>query len=164
MTTSHPTTRRNETEKRLLAQHHLSLDARLEQLVARAQGGDPTDLRAEWTAFERELLSHFELEEAEILPDFAACDPGEAHALLDEHAAFRSALLDIGLTLDLHCLRAEVVEDFARRLKAHAAREDAALYAWAQRHVSPATWHGIENKLKAPGIGAKLTRLANSFM
>lgn len=154
-----------ESTTHLLAEHHRTLEERLGRLIARAQGGEVPELRAAWTAFERELLRHFELEEAEILPAFARDDPGEARALLDEHEAIRSAMFEMGLTLDLHCLRTEGVEDFVGRLKAHAAREDAALYRWAQRHVARDTWHTIKRGLKQAGkVGARLAHLANSFM
>lgn len=149
----------------VLAEHHRALDERINALVARAQGGDPGQLAAAWTAFEGELTRHLELEEAEILPAFAAHDPGEARALLDEHAALRTALGEIGMTLDLHCLRTEAVADFVRKLKAHAHREDAALYAWAQVHVSSGTWGVIKRGLsQVARLGTGLSRVANSYM
>jgi hemerythrin-like domain-containing protein len=140
-----------------LEQHHRELDARFERLVERASAGDPAELRAEWTAFERELLRHLELEEAEILPAFAAHDAAEARAILAEHAEIRAALLDMGLNLDLHLLRAEAIEAFVQRLRTHARREDAALYAWAERHVPPAGWRSIEDGLRE-AAGARADR------
>ena len=144
----------------LLVDHHRTLDERLDRIIHRAREADPTELRAEWAAFERELLRHMELEEAEILPDFAKHDSAEAHALLSEHGAIRNALLDLGLNLDLHCLRAEAVDDFVRRLRAHARREDAALYAWAQSHLPAGRWQAIKRGLKsAAETGRRLMHL-----
>jgi hypothetical protein len=131
----------------------------MERLVVQAQGNDPIELRAGWTAFERELLLHLELEEAEILPGFARHDPTGARAILADHAEIRSALLEMGLNLDLHLLRAEVVEDFVKRLKDHARREEAALYPWAERHVAFATWSSIKRSLEAAAtVGRSGTR------
>lgn len=149
----------------LLAEHHRALDEQLDRLVARAQLGDAAELRAEWTAFERELLRHLEQEEAEILPGFARYDAAEALAILAEHADIRRALLEMGVSLDLHCLRAEAVQDFAQRLKAHARREDGAFYAWARSHVARSTWQSIKRSLKAAArAGRRVARLGERIM
>jgi len=149
----------------LLAEHHRALDEQLDRLVARAQLGDAADLRAAWTAFERELLRHLEQEEAEILPGFARYDAAEALAILAEHADIRRALLEMGVNLDLHCLRAEAVQDFAQRLKAHARREDGAFYAWARSHVARSTWQSIKRSLKAAArAGRRVARLGGRIM
>jgi len=132
----------------LLAQHHRDLDARFERLVAGAREGDPVELRNEWSAFERELLRHLELEEAEILPAFARHHAAEARAILVAHAEIRSALLEMGLNLDLHVLRADRVEAFVQQLEAHARREEAAFYAWAERHLPATDWHAIKRGLQ----------------
>ena len=149
----------------LLADHHRSLDDRLNHLMTRAEGGDPAQLGAAWTAFETELVRHMDLEEVEILPAFGEHDPQEARALLDEHAALRASLNEIGMMLQLHCLRAEAVADFARRLKAHAAREDAALYTWAQAHVSRGVWDTIKRGLRQVArLRSGVSRIASSYM
>jgi hemerythrin-like domain-containing protein len=132
----------------MLAAHHRELDRRLDALITRAQGGDPTRLRAEWGAIERELLRHLELEEAEILPGFAGVDAAGARAILDEHAAIRGELLEMGLNLDLHLLRAERVAAFVDQLRAHSRREEHALYARAQRHVTRGGWQAIARGLR----------------
>ena len=133
---------------RLLSQHHRDLDIRFERLVAQAREEDPMTLRAEWSAFERELLRHLELEEAEILPAFARHHAAEARAILAEHAEIRSALLEMGLSLDLHVLRADAVEAFVQQLEAHARREEASFYAWAERHLPASDWHSIKRGLQ----------------
>jgi hemerythrin-like domain-containing protein len=132
----------------VLGEHHRELDQQLERLLSRAHDGDPADLRSEWSAFERGLLRHLEQEEAEILPGFARDDAAGAREILSDHARIRSALLELGLSLDLHLLRAEAVEEFVEQLRAHARREEAALYAWAARHVTPRGWKSIERNLR----------------
>jgi len=149
----------------ILSEHHGTLDQRLDKLMSRAREEDPAELREEWSAFERELSRHMELEEAEILPEFAKADPEEAHALLSEHCAIRNAMLDMGLNLDLHCLRAEAVDDFVLKLRAHAKREDAALYPWSQSHLPGAGWQSIKGGLKsASTTGRRLLRPMNKIM
>jgi len=148
----------------LLAEHHRTLNEQLDRLVVRAQEGD-AELRAEWTAFERELLRHLEQEEAEILPAFARHDAAEARAILAEHAQIRQSLLEMGLSLDLHCLRAEAVEEFVRQLKAHARREDSAFYTWAAANVAPSTWQSIKRSLKDAAQAARRSaRLRDRIM
>jgi hemerythrin superfamily protein len=117
-----------------LAEHHRQLDRQFEQLVTRAREADGSDLRGEWTNFERALSRHLEFEETEILPGFAQHDAAGAAAILADHAAIRQDLLEMGVNLDLHLLRTEAVEGFVRRLGDHARREEAALYPWAIRH------------------------------
>jgi hypothetical protein len=119
----------------LLADHHRELDHRLAALVRCAQGGDADQLRREWSAFERELLAHMELEEAEILPAFAHHDAAAARAVLDEHTAIRAQLLEMGLNLDLHLLRADRVAALVQKLRGHALHEEQALYAWTGRNL-----------------------------
>ena len=165
MTHAHESPGENRQAEDLLLEHHRRLDDRLNHLMTRAEGGDPGQLDAAWTAFETELLRHMDLEEVELLPAFAEHDPDEARALLDEHAALRAAMNEIGMTLQLHCLRAEAVADLARRLKAHAAREDAALYTWARAHASTGTWETIKRGLRQVArLGTGIARVANSYL
>jgi hypothetical protein len=119
----------------LLAEHHRELDHCLAALVTRAQGGDPVQLRREWSTFERALQAHMDFEEAEILPDFARHDAGAARTVLDEHAAIRAQLLELGMNLDLHLVSAERVEKLVEQLRAHARHEEQALYAWTRHNV-----------------------------
>jgi hemerythrin-like domain-containing protein len=101
--------------------------------VAACKRGEPAELRGQWSRFERELSSHLDLEEHEILPAFARAHLAEAQGLRDEHTAIRAALTEMGVDLDLHCLRADRVEAFIQLLRAHARREDGLLYPWASR-------------------------------
>ena len=57
------------------------------------------------------------------------------------------------------------VADFARRLQAHAAREDAALYAWAHAHVSRGAWDTVKRGLRQVArLRTGVSRVANSYM
>jgi hypothetical protein len=71
----------------------------------------------------------------------------------------------LGLNLDLHCLRAEAVDDFARTLRAHAKRDDAALYPWAQSHLSAGRWRSIKRGLSsAAETGRRFMRVTNRII
>lgn len=140
-----------QSPDRLLSEDHQRLDRSFDALVTRAQGGDPADLRAEWEVFERGLLRHLELEERDILPGFARDDPAGAQTILDEHAAIREALVEMGISLDLHFLRADAVQAFCDRLRAHAAREETALYRWTAREIPRSRWATLGRQLGDPG-------------
>lgn len=135
----------------LLSRHHEDLDRRIATLIARANGGDVHELARAWGAFERELLAHLALEEEELLPRFALEQPEEARALRQEHAALRRDLLTLGIRADLHFLRAEAVREFVDDLRAHAAREERALYPWARTHVGQDAWTTVAERLRAAG-------------
>jgi hemerythrin-like domain-containing protein len=123
--------RRGEFIHVMLSEDHAHLERLLQELVARVRQGDRATLRGDWQRFERELTSHMELEEQEILPSFQREHPAEARAIRDEHARIRAGLTEMGIDLDLHCLRAERVEAFIELLRAHARREEALFYPWA---------------------------------
>ena len=115
-----------------LSDDHPRLDRLFQSVIASARGGDPTTIRAEWQRFERELSAHMDEEERGILPAFAKWHDDQARSICDEHARIRSGLLELGVDLDLHCLRADRVEAFIELLRMHAAGEEAVLYPWAR--------------------------------
>jgi hypothetical protein len=117
---------------RLLLDHE-----RLEQLFDELRAAFDADAREDaarlWADLDRGLSTHMEFEEQHILPAFRAVDPSEADRLLRDHDLIRYRLTELGIGVDLHLLRAEVVADFIALLRAHALREDALLYLWAER-------------------------------
>lgn len=74
-------------------------------------------------------------EDTIILPGFEGHAPAEAHALGLEHAAIRKLLLQLGIEVELHLVRLETVKHLIDTLHAHAAREDAWMYPWAQVYL-----------------------------
>jgi hemerythrin superfamily protein len=117
----------------MLSDDHRHMEGLFQDVVAACKRGEPAELRGQWSRFERELSSHLDLEEHEILPAFARAHQAEAQGIRDEHAAIRTALTELGVDLDLHCLRADRVEAFIQLLRAHARREEGVLYPWASR-------------------------------
>jgi hemerythrin superfamily protein len=117
----------------LMAEDHAHLEILFDAMVREARCDDPPALRARWARFEAELTDHLNLEESQILPAFATEYPGEARAILEEHGRIRSLLNDLGVELELHCLRSERVSTFIDYLREHAHREEKLLYPWANR-------------------------------
>jgi hypothetical protein len=114
----------------MLAEDHRHLDGMFREIVATCRRGDHAEMRHLWARFEKELLGHMDLEEREILPAFGRAHLAEAQGIRDEHTSIRAALIELGVDLDLHCLRAERVEAFIALIEAHARREEALLYPW----------------------------------
>jgi hemerythrin superfamily protein len=114
----------------MLAGDHDRLERAFQAIVTRAYGGDFQQLEAEWLIFQRALLGHLDAEEKYLIPALAEDRPGEAAVLLDDHARIRDKLLELGVDLDLHCLRAERVDAFVEVLRAHAHREEHMFYPW----------------------------------
>lgn len=119
----------------MLAGDHVRLDRAFQAIVTRAYGGDYQQLEGEWVTFERALQQHLDAEERTLIPALAQDRPGEARVLLEEHARMRVTVLQLGVELELHCLRAERVESFLDALRAHALREENVFYPWVDRQL-----------------------------
>ena len=129
--------RRQQIPSHPLRGHHTRLVTLLEGLVAEAKKDDRSKLRPMWATFESALLAHINAEEAELLPPYRRGHPVEAQAIEEDHRFFRKTLVEFGVDLDLHLMKASAVETFGRRLRAHAASEDRELYPWAKRALPP---------------------------
>ena len=119
-----------DLKDRLLADHR-----RLEKLFTQLMDAFNADAREDtqslWSELERGLETHFTAEERFLFPSFAEVDAKETRELATEHTALRSRLADLGVGVDLKCVRADVAQDFIDGIRRHAAREDALLYRWA---------------------------------
>ena len=110
---------------------HAQLEERFRAVLDEAVVGAKGELGARWTELANALTEHMALEEREILPAFAEGAPDEAAALRCEHDELRRELDELGVCVDLHLLSPAVAGAFIARLRAHALREDAALYRFA---------------------------------
>ena len=128
-------------------QDHQRLDGLFEDLLNRVHAGDAAAIREAWTAFEHGLLTHMEAEERDMIPIFRRHDPVEAAAIVEDHAKIRSLLAELGVKLEIHTLREEKVEGLVAFLRAHAAREDAALYLWVDSELPEAPKASIVERL-----------------
>lgn len=126
---------------------HAALERSLESLGDASEGADAAELVRVWRGFEAGLRAHLELEEAELFPLLP--DPEERAALEADHARFREQLDELGLQVEVHAIRQPSVDALCAGLRAHAAREDAALYRLAEERVEPARGRSILERLRA---------------
>jgi polyisoprenoid-binding protein YceI len=120
---------------RTLADGHARLQRSLADIVALSFDLDTDELRQPWKTFELDLVRHLDLEDEHVLRPFAAAEPGPAVEIAAEHERVRAALTQLGIDLDLHCLRPEQVQTFVEQLRAHIGREESLLYPWASRQL-----------------------------
>lgn len=126
---------------------HQRLDGLFESLLNCVHANDAEAAQAAWTEFDRGLAAHLDAEEASVLPLFERMDPAEAERIRAEHGRIRDLLAELGVMLDLHALREEKVAEFIDFLRAHAAREESALYPWAERELPEATKSLVSRRL-----------------
>lgn len=120
-----------------LYQQHQAQERAFQDLVERVKSGDSLVCDAVWDEFCADLLSHLQFEEDHILPRYRRSNPGaaaDAEELLAQHAAIRQQLDEMGMALQLHLLRAEIVERFVAMMRAHAEHENRTLYPWERAH------------------------------
>ncbi len=119
----------------MLADHH-----RLEKLFTRVMDAFDANAREDtqqlWTELEQGLERHFAAEERFMFPAFEKLDATETTALRADHELIRRQLAELGVGVDLKLVRAEVARGFLALLRAHAAREDAVLYRWADEALA----------------------------
>lgn len=110
---------------------HAEISTLFDELLAAFRCGD-RDVAAEaFRRFERRLEAHLAIEETLLFPALRQIDPVEVATLEGDHRGFRARLLELGVGVDLHLTRATWVSAFVDALRAHARREEALLYRWA---------------------------------
>jgi hypothetical protein len=112
---------------------HDRLETLASTIVEAIASGDHADVSATVTALQTGVGNHLDGEERELIPRYAAHDPADAGRILEEHAVIRRKLADLDVMTDLHLVRADAMRALLASLRAHAARENAGLYAWAAR-------------------------------
>jgi hypothetical protein len=121
----------------ILAKEHRDLEALFGALIGAFGADAREDIARLWYELDQTLTAHMALEERLILPELAKVSPTEAFELLAEHGELRHELLELGVCVDLHALRADLAGRFIARLRDHARREDGLLYRFAARHIDP---------------------------
>jgi hemerythrin-like domain-containing protein len=133
----------------LLARDHDRLDRLFEALSNALRADAREDAVRLWSQFEDELVRHMELEEKSILPALEKAEPKEARDLLREHGEMRAKLAELGVAVDLHQVRSEIVGEFIDQLRRHARREDALCYRWAESHLGESERDRLAQALEA---------------
>jgi len=112
----------------LLETDHTHLDKMLTMVAQSVRDDDLVDAEARWNELETAVLAHLDAEEMFVIPLLRAVNEGEARAILGEHAEIRHTLGDIGIAFELHTVRADAIDTFCARLRAHAAHEEVLMY------------------------------------
>jgi hypothetical protein len=119
----------NDAFRVQLIDQHVAIDREARELLARGCDDRPT-LCTRFRALERHVLDHFAGEEAAILPDYSTYAPSDARAIRHEHAMIRALLATIGDDVEI---RTAALMRLIDLLRAHAAHENAEMYAWVER-------------------------------
>jgi len=139
----------------LFADHHHEIESAYRALLAATYTDDPRELITQFRSFEHEILEYIGAEEEVILPAYEHYVPVDAQALRTDHEKIRERLTRIGVECDLHAIRADTLKELIAELRAHAAREDAKMYPWAQVHLPLDTRRALFVRL-----GSSMQRLA----
>ncbi|HEY4243212.1 MAG TPA: hemerythrin domain-containing protein [Kofleriaceae bacterium] len=145
-----PTPRAHSPLYLYMTHSHDHLRTLLARLLAAMEAGARADVLGLWTQLDHDLLSHMEAEERFILPAFAHVDMTEARDLVREHGLIREELLELGVAVELHCVRCESGDAFADLLVRHAAREEQLMYRWADQRLSPQAALDVTKHLSVP--------------
>jgi hypothetical protein len=131
----HTPSREARSVRSLLLQEHLQLDVLFDCLVEAVDANATAEVRKLGQAFDVRLRAHLELEERYVIPAFAKDHRDEAERLLAEHSLIRKSLLKLGVALELHLARSDMVARFIELLHVHMVREDVLLYAWSEENL-----------------------------
>lgn len=88
-----------------------------------------------WSEVEQLLRDHMLAEEELIIPAFQLTDPEEADELRTQHAQIRALIDEINTHIQRNGVHRERLRRLQAALRAHAGREDAELYPWAEHHL-----------------------------
>lgn len=112
---------------------HTLLDTLGEQIIAAIAENDREETARAMNLIQTQVREHLVREERELLPGYAEHSAADAERIRAEHAEIRKTLDELDIATDLHAVRADAVRALLDALRAHAAREETGLYAWAAR-------------------------------
>ena len=149
MSESSSSPRKDSTLYAYMMRSHERLRDQVTRLLAAMQVDARADVITLWNELDHKLLDHMEAEERFVLPAFAHVDREEASGLLREHGLIRESLLELGIAVDLHCVRYERSQEFVDLLLRHAEREEHLLYRWADDRLSPGIVQAVKERVAA---------------
>lgn len=127
----HPDAQPKAPSRSQLFRDHAALDSLFDTVLSAFTAGDRERIGAVWTTFERRVLAHLDREERAAFPALLLAEPLLAERLLAEHRVLRTSFTELAIGTDLHLVRLDVVQELVVRLRAHMARENAAMYRCA---------------------------------
>lgn len=137
--TEQPSLSPQSTDRRSLFDEHVSLDRQCTELIFRTTTGDWRDCDALWDAFSKGLERHMAYEENDLFPAYAKSSQTAAQLVKQlsvEHKVFRQLLDSIGIDIQLHLARVEVLKELVDLLLSHAQREGLSLYPWIDEQTA----------------------------
>lgn len=150
-----PTQDRRTHLRAALTAEHAALDRLFHEVLQAFRADARVEAGRLWNLFDRRLQAHMTMEERHLLPVFEQVDAPEAAALRREHDKLRSRLLQLGIGVDLHLTRDKQVEEFIEELEAHARREDALLYRFAEENLSEVSARHVREETESHGTSAR---------
>ncbi len=141
--------------RRALFAEHEYLDGLFNRLLECVHQNDRELLAQQWCVFERVLVDHIEWEEQHLLPRYRIEQPDDAASIDAEHARFRALVAEIGVAVDLHLIREEIVREMIDLMRTHARREEEQAHAWADENVKGPAAESFVQKVLARMKNAK---------
>jgi hemerythrin superfamily protein len=144
-----PSSRRDPPLGQFLKHDHERIGVLLASVMRGIDDDDQQAALAAWRPFEAGLRAHFAAEETHLFPELETTDRFEAAQLHSDHGGIRHLLMNLGMCLELHTARKDAFDELAALLEHHAAREEALLYRWAERHAPHDVGVAIRNQLSS---------------
>jgi hypothetical protein len=126
-------------------EEHAAIANSVRDLARAAHLGDAAAMVIAFGEVDRKICHHLACGDDELLPRLVDCEPSEVAVLMEQHARIHRQLDDLGLALDLHALRAGMVDDFLELVSEHAVCEEHVVFDWAKRTVPAAEQHALFN-------------------
>lgn len=120
-----------------LGAEHARLEARLQELADAAETANAQAMVEVWRTFESALREHLAREERDLLPAVEHRHAREVARVRKGHATIRAKLDELGIQVELHTVRREMIDGFIALLRGHAAHEDATVYRAADEELGP---------------------------
>ena len=139
----------------VLLEHHQRIEELLERLLAAVRADEREGAAKLLAQAEKAILTHLDVEEMFVLPALSATHAAEVERLRREHATIRHELGEMGLSMELHVLRASTVEAFCGSLREHAEREESLAYEQAERKLTVNIARAIFDRIRASTSGGR---------
>lgn len=119
--------------RKQLTQDHEDHERLLKQLAASLEAKrPPAELRERWSEFEANLFDHMETEERSLFSVAAQAHRLEIEKLRSEHRQIRQALFGMAVSVELHTLKKNTIDELLDLLHAHTEHEQKTLHHWIE--------------------------------
>jgi hemerythrin-like domain-containing protein len=126
-----------------LGSDHQAIERKLDQLSDAVEGADFPTILEVFRGIDLGLRAHIDGEERYLFDRFEGSHPDVIGELRAEHQRARQALDELMIQTELHTLRKESIDGLVAQLRAHAAKENQTLYAWADESTVEEQRNGL---------------------